>query len=300
MSQQDKVVITCALTGVLTDPAQHRVPVSPEEMAHAAEEAYNAGATVVHCHYRMQQPGMGRFPTWDADVVAAIDAAIRARVPDLLINMSTGVVGPDVSGPLACLRRIRPEMAALNAGSLNYLKTRSDGRWAWPPMLFDNPVDKIEKFIGAMNETGTVPECECFDTGIVRSVGLFHEVGLLRAPLHISLVMGVASGMPAKASWLPLLVDEMPRGAHFQTIVIGREEVWPVHRRSAELGGHLRTGVEDTFYLPDGSKCDSNGRLIAALVKVARECGREPATPAEARVILGIDSGPGGKPHGAA
>jgi len=296
MSHTDKVVITCALTGVLTDPAQHKVPVTAKEMAEAAAQAASAGASVVHCHYRMQQPGMGRFPTWDPDIVAEIDSAIRARVPGLIINMSTGVVGPDLSGPLACLARIRPEVAALNSGSLNYLKAREGGRWAWPPMLFDNPVEKVEAFLRAMQSVAAVPECECFDTGIVRSIGLYQQVGLLTGPIHVSLVMGVASGMPAKASWLPLLVDELPKGAHFQTILIGREEVWPVHRRSAELGGHLRSGLEDTFYLPDGSKADSNGRLIEELARVARSVGREPASFAEAREILGVIDAP----HGAA
>lgn len=288
MSTADKVVITCALTGVLTDPAQHRVPVTAAQMAAAAREAHDAGASVLHCHYRQQAEGLGRFPSWDPDVVAEIDAAIRAAVPGILINMSTGVVGPDISGPVACLRRIKPELAALNAGSLNYLKTRSDGRWAWPPMLFDNPVEKVQAFFKEMDALGVVPECECFDTGIVRSVDLFRQVGILRPPLHVSFVMGVASGMPAKAAWLPLLIDELPQGAHWQTILIGREEVWPVHRRSAELGGQLRTGLEDTFYLPDGSRAVSNGPLIEALAQVARECGREPATPAEARQLLGL------------
>jgi uncharacterized protein (DUF849 family) len=284
----DKVVVTCSLTGVLTDPQQHKVPVTPAEMAAAAREAFNAGATVVHCHYRQQGPGMGRLPTWDPDVVAQIDAAIRAEVPDIIVNMSTGVIGPDISGPVGCLKRIRPEMAALNAGSLNYLKTRSDGRWAWPPILFDNVVEKVEGFFKAMDELGVVPECECFDTGIVRSIALYEQVGLLRPPAHVSFVMGVASGMAAKPEWLPLLIAELPTGAHFQTIVIGREDVWPVHRRSAELGGELRTGLEDTFYMPDGSRAASNGPLIEALVRVARECGREPATPAEARQMLGL------------
>ena len=296
MSDAHPAVITCALTGVLTDPAQHKVPVTAREMAAAAEEAYNAGATVVHCHYRRQEPGMGRLPTWEPEVIAEIDAAIRARVPSIIVNMSTGVVGPDVSGPLACMARVRPEMAALNAGSLNYLKTRSDGRWAWPPLLFDNPVDKIEKVLAKMTELGVVPECECFDTGIVRSIALFQQVGMLKGPVHISLVVGVASGMPAKPEWLPLLCAEMPAGAHFQTIAIGREEVWPVHRRCAELGGHLRSGLEDTFYLPDGSKTDSNGRLIAELARIARECGREPATPEQARAIVGVIP----VPHGGA
>jgi 3-keto-5-aminohexanoate cleavage enzyme len=140
-----------------------------------------------------------------------------------------------------------------------------------------------------MNEIDAVPECECFDTGILRSVGLFLENGLdgaFRPPAHVSLVMGVASGMPAKASWLPLLVEEMHEGTHWQSIVIGRSEVWDVHRRTAELGGHLRTGVEDTFYLPNGEKTDSNGPLVEALVAIARETGRQIATPAEVRTML--------------
>ncbi|MCB9525548.1 MAG: 3-keto-5-aminohexanoate cleavage protein [Myxococcales bacterium] len=284
----EKVVVTCALTGVLTNPAQHPVPVTPAEMAAEAKRAFDAGATVMHCHFRDQRPGMGYLPTWDPDVVADIVHAIREACPGVIINLSTGVVGDDISGPVACLDRVKPEMAALNAGSLNYLKLRSNGQWAWPPMLFDNPVKKIERFLAAMDRNRVVPECECFDTGIVRSVQMFHEKGLLGDTAHVSLVMGVASGMPAKASWLPLLLEELPRKAEWQAIVIGREEVWDVHRRTAELGGHMRTGVEDTFYLPDGSKTSGNGPLIEALVKIAREAGREPATPHEARALIGV------------
>jgi len=281
--QSDKAVITCAITGVLTDPSQHPVPVRPEELAAEARRARDAGASIIHIHFRRQEPGMGRFPSWDPAVARACCDAIRAECPDLLLNLSTGVVGDDLSGPIGCLEAVRPELAALNSGSLNYLRTKKDGTWAWPPMLFDNPVPKVEKFFKAMKSLNIVPECECFDTGIVRSIGLFVETGLLSGPIHVSFVMGVASGMPAKASWLPLLIDELPNNAMWQSIVIGREEVWAVHRRTAELGGHLRTGLEDTFYLPDGSKSASNGPLIEALARTAREAGREVATPAEAR-----------------
>lgn len=294
MSGSDKAVVTCALTGVLTNPTQFPVPVTPKEMAQAARQARDAGATIVHCHFRMQEEGMGHLPTWDPEVVAAVCDAIRAEVPDILINLTTGVMGPDLSGPIACLERVKPEMAALNAGSLNYLKARSDGRWAWPPLLFDNPVDKVEQFVEVMNRVGIIPECECFDTGIVRSVKMYLDVGLLKPPAHVSLVMGVASGMPCKPEWLPLIVAELPEGAHFQTIGIGQREVWPVHRRAAELGGHLRSGVEDTFYLPDGTKTDSNGKLIEALVGIAREVGRPIATSAQARELLGVLPGPHG------
>ncbi|MBV71032.1 MAG: 3-keto-5-aminohexanoate cleavage protein [Myxococcales bacterium] len=282
----DKAIVTCAVTGVLTNPDKYPVPVTPEEMAASAKEAYDAGASVMHIHFRNQKEGMGFLPTWEPDVAADISDAIRDACPGVLLNFSTGVMGDDISGPVECLRRCKPEVAAMNSGSLNYLKVRRNGEWAWPPMLFGNPVSKIEQFLKVMYELGITPECECFDTGIVRSIGMFQKAGLLRDPLHVSLVMGVASGMPAKASWLPLLLDEIPEGAKWQSIVIGRETVWAVHRRTAELGGHLRTGLEDTFYLPNGERASGNGQLIESLVNIARECGREIASPDEARAAF--------------
>jgi uncharacterized protein (DUF849 family) len=281
-----KAVLTCALTGVLTDPAQHGVPVTPEQMAKEAKAARDAGASIVHCHFRQQEAGMGRLPSWDPKVAKEICDAIKAECPDLILNLSTGVVGDDISAPVACLEAVNPEMAALNAGSLNYLKLRSNNEWAWPPMLFDNAVDKVERFAEAMKKNGIVPECECFDTGILRSVMLFSRRQVVPTPPHVSLVMGVESGMPNKAAWLPLLLEEMIAGTHWQVIGIGRQEVWDLHKACARLGGDLRTGLEDTFYLPDGSKATSNGQLIDALAKVARDAGREVASPAEARKIL--------------
>lgn len=282
------VILTCALTGVLTDPEVHHVPVTPEQMADHAEQAWNAGATIVHIHFREQSAGLGRMPSWEPEVAKAISDAIRARCPQLLQNFSTGVMGKDISGPVACLEAGRPELAALNAGTLNYLKLRSNAEWAWPPLVFSNPVEKIEQFVKVMDRLNIIPECECFDTGIVRSVAMFRQMGLLHDPVHLSLVMGVASGMPADPAWLPLLVKEMPKGAIWQTIGIGRTEVWALHRRSAELGGHVRTGLEDTFYLPNGDKTDSNGALIAALAQTVRETGNDVATIAQTRSLLGL------------
>jgi 3-keto-5-aminohexanoate cleavage enzyme len=282
-------IITAALTGVLTNPDRHNVPVTPEEMADEAKAAQDAGATVVHIHFRNQSPGMGQWPTWEPEIAHDIVSAIRDKAPGVLINCSTGVMGPDISGPMGVLRRVKPEIAAMNSGSLNYLKVRSNGDWAWPPMLFDNPIDKISATLDVMNEVGCVPEFECFDTGIVRSVELFRQAGLIKGPLHVSFVMGVASGMPARADLLPILVDEASEGAHCQSIVIGRSEVWPVHRRMAELGGDVRTGLEDTFYLPNGEKVSSNGPLVDSLVAIVRDVGREPATLEETRVAYGLN-----------
>jgi uncharacterized protein (DUF849 family) len=288
----DKAILTCALTGVLTDPAQHPVPVTPEQMAAEARDAFNAGASIVHVHLRRQEPGLGHLPSWDPDVAQAVVDAIRRACPGILINLTTGVIGPDISGPLACLERLKPEIAACNAGSLNYLKIRDNGQWAWPPMVFDNPVDKVRRFLQAMRAVGTHPEFECFDVGIVRSVGMYLQAGLFDGVPELNFVMGVASGMPCDADLLALLPRYAPPGAVWQTTLIGRAEIWPVHQRTAELGGMLRTGLEDTFYLPDGSRAAGNGALVEALALCARRAGRDIASPDEARVRLGLPMAP--------
>ena len=180
-----KAIITCALTGVLTDPNQHPVPVTPEQMASEAKQAFDAGATVMHVHFRNQQPGMGRLPSWEPQVASDVAQAIREACPGVIFNQSTGVVGPDISGPLACMQAIHPEVAACNAGSLNYLKATSAGKWAWQPMLFDNTVEKIAAFLAAMQESGTLPEFECFDVGIVRCVDMFVKTGMYPGALQL-------------------------------------------------------------------------------------------------------------------
>jgi len=280
-------ILTCALNGVLTDPAQHKVPVTPADMAAAARGAFEEGAAIMHIHFRDQRPGLGHLPTWDDAVAGEIAEAIRAACPGVIINQTTGIVGPDVSGPVACLRRLRPEIAACNAGSLNYLKLKGDGSWAWPPMLFDNPVGKIKTMLDAMAETQSRPEFECFDLGIVRSVDMYVRNGMAAAAQY-NFVMGVASGMPVDADVLALCKKYAAPRAAWQATLVGRAEIWPVHQRAAELGGMLRTGLEDTFYLPGGARADSNAALIRELAKCARNAGRSIASPQDARQILHI------------
>ncbi len=281
----DTAIITCALTGVLTNPEQHPVPVTPEQMAAEAKRAFDAGATIMHVHYRQQEAGKGHLPTWDPAICNEINEAIRAACPGVVINMTTGVVGSEYQYVLDYLRACRPEMAACNAGTLNYLKTRRDGSWAWPPMVFDNPASKVKDFIDVMKEVGIIPEFECFDIGIVRSVGLYIENGMTDHADY-NFVMGVASGMPADPDLLPFLIKYKKDGMSWQATVIGREDVWAVHQRAAELGGNLRTGLEDCFYLPDGEKASSNGLMIEALAAYARDAGREVATPEQTRAML--------------
>ena len=308
----DKAILTCALTGVLTHPQQYPVPVTPAQMAAEARDAFNAGASIMHVHLRNQDAGLGYLPSWDPDVAEAVCIAIRAACPGVIINLTTGVIGKDISGPAACIRRVLPEIAACNAGTLNYLKLKDDGQWAWPPMVFDDPVAKVQQMLDVMAECGTHPEFECFDVGIVRSVAMYLQAGMMKSPPsaahrlpegalpdpgaalwsggvpELNLVMGVASAMPCDADLLALLPRWMPAGAVWQAMLIGRADIWPVHQRVAELGGMLRSGLEDTIYLPDGTRAAGNGVLIEALARCAQQAGRAVATPDEARARLGL------------
>lgn len=282
-----KAVLTCALTGVLTNPKQHPVPVTPVQMAREARDAYNAGASIMHVHLRQQEEGAGHMPSWNPDVAAEVCDAIRDACPGVIINLTTGVVGKDISGPAACIRRVKPEIAACNAGSLNYLKIKEDGQWAWPPMVFDNPVSKVQAMLDVMAETHTHPEFECFDVGIVRAVGMYQKAGMVKNAEY-NFVMGVASGMPVDADLLALLLRWITPGSLWQTTLIGRAEIWPVHQATANLGGMLRSGLEDTFYLPDGERANGNGQLIQELAQCARRAERDIASPAETRAIMGL------------
>lgn len=283
-----KAIICCAINGVLTDPRQHHVPVTPAEMAAEARRAYDAGATIIHFHLRDQGEGRGHLMSWDVGLSREVQAAIRDACPGVILNHTTGVVGPQYLDALACIAQTRPEMAACNAGSLNYLKTRADGGWAWKPMVFDNPVEKIQEFIDVIEAANSIPEFECFDTGIVRSVGMYRSAGMFSGAPQLNFVMGVASGMPVRPDLLPILIELAPADARWQVTAIGRSEIWPMHQKAADLGGMLRVGLEDTFYLPNGEKVDSNGPLVDQMAACARNAGREVASPAEARAMLGI------------
>jgi uncharacterized protein (DUF849 family) len=149
-------------------------------------------------------------------------------------------------------------------------------------------VEKVKAYLDVMAETGTQPEFECFDVGIVRCVGMYAKNGMFKGRPKYNFVMGVESGMPADPDLLPILQKLIVASAPWQVTAVGRENIWLLHRRAAELGGHLRTGLEDTFYLPDGSRAGSNGPLVEMLARYAREAGRNVASPAEARTLMAL------------
>lgn len=283
MRLPDKVIVTCALTGVLANRGQcPGVPYSPVEIAEEARRAYNAGASIVHIHAREDD---GR-PSFEPAVFERIREEVRARCP-VIINFSTGSLDDDTSLQEKMIRDSRPEMAALNMGTMNYLKYSRRRKTFVFDMVFPNPVAKIQRLLAAMNEAGVRPELECFDSGHTETIRPLLDMGLLHEPLQLSFVMNVLGGMPATVEALQLQKSLAPAGAHWEVIGISDCQ-WPMLAAALVLGGNIRVGLEDHFYLPNGAMASGNGDLVEKAVELARLIGREPTTVSESREILGL------------
>jgi uncharacterized protein (DUF849 family) len=287
MSLADPAVITCAISGALADRSQcPAIPYTPADYAAEARRAVDEGAVHIHIHARRPDDGA---PSVAVEDFVAIREAIVAEVGEAaIINFSTGTVGISVADRVAYLEVGRPEVAALNMGSLNYAKYSRSRRAFVFDFVFANPFDEIVELLEAMRRLGIKPEHECFDLGHVASLEPLVDMGLLEAPLHADFIMGVLGGVPATARNLAAMADNLPAGSHHWGVIgIGRDQ-WTMIAAALSLGGSIRAGLEDNFYLPDGSMASSNGELIAKARQMAEDSGRRPATVAEARVLLGL------------
>jgi uncharacterized protein (DUF849 family) len=205
-----------------------------------------------------------------------------------IINFSTGTIGVPVAKRVAYLEACLPEVAALNMGSMNYAKYSAKRKDFVFKFVFANPFDEIIELLEAMRRLGIKPEHECFDVGHVGSLAPLVDMGLLEAPLHADFVMGVVGGVPASARNLAAMADNMPAGTHHWGVIgIGRVQ-WMLVAAALTLGGSIRVGLEDNFYLPTGEMARSNGELIAKARQMTEEVGRRAATVEEARAMLGI------------
>ena len=284
MSLDDPVIITCSISGSLADREQcPAIPYTPEEYAAEARRIVDEGGVMIHIHARRPDGS----PSYEVEDFRAITEAIRAEVDDVIINYSTGAMGVPVDKRIAYLRALRPDVAALNMGSMNYAKYSPKRKDFVFKAVFANPFDEIIEFLTAMNELGIKPEHECFDVGHVGSLAPLVDMGVLRPPLHVSCVMGVTGGIPPTARNLALMADNIPAGSHWGVIGISRAQ-WMLVAAALTLGGSVRVGLEDNFYLPDGTMARSNGELIAKARQMTQDVGRRPATVAEARAIHGI------------
>jgi len=290
--EADRVIVTAALTGVLATREQcPYLPYTPEEIGEEARRAHEAGAAVVHIHGREPESG---GPTWSVDIYRRIRDEVRARSP-ILINFSTGGFNMGVEDEAAKRERLayvpatRPELAALNMGSMNYAKY-SAGRKAFVfDLVFPNPFGDILLAAEAMRQGGVKPELECFDLGHVANAEPLLQMGALRRPLQYSFVLGVLGGAPPAAETLAAMARAIDSGDTWEVIGIGRAQ-WKLVGAALALGGNVRVGLEDNFYL-DASGTQmarGNGPLVEKAVRMARDIGREPMSPAEARVALSL------------
>lgn len=268
----DKLIITAAICGAeVTKENNPNVPYTVEEIGREAEAAYKAGASIIHLHVREDNG----TPTQNKERFKVCMDEIRRRCPDVIIQPSTGgAVGMSDEERLQPTE-LNPEMATLDCGTLNFGGDE----------IFVNSENTIKNFGKLMIERGVKPEIEVFDKGMVDYAIKFHKQGFIKAPMHFDFVLGVQ--MTATARDLAFLVDSIPAGSTWTVAGIGRFE-FPMAALGIVMGGHVRVGYEDNSYLSKGVIAKSNGELVEKVVRLAKELGREIATPAEAREILSL------------
>jgi 3-keto-5-aminohexanoate cleavage enzyme len=274
----DPVIITCAITGAETArDKQPHLPVTPREQGIAAEQAVRAGAAVIHLHVREDD---GR-PSQRVERFEESIREIRNRVPEAIIQISTGgAVGESIENRARPLS-LKPEMASLNLGTLNF----------GDDVFVNHPRD-IVGLAARMHQQGVVPELEVYEIGMLESAFRLAKQGIIREPFNLQFVMGVPGGISGEPRNLVHFVDVLManmagRPAHWAVAGIGRYEL-PLAVQALVMGGHVRVGFEDNIFYNKGVLAESNAQLVERVARISRELGREVATPAQARKLLGL------------
>jgi len=285
----DKLVITVSVTGSLTTREQNpNIPYTPEEIAASTLESYQAGASVVHLHVR--EPVTGR-PVQDTDLFKKTIFLIR-RECDILINTSTGG-GPGMTfderiaiiPELSSDKQVKPELASLNAGSLNYGIFSRSKRAFVLDAIQENPWSELLRFADIMKENQVKPEIEIYDVGMINNSLFLQEAGALETPLHFQFVLGVLGGMQPTVENLSFLKTSIPSNATWSLCAVGLD-IFNIGPVAIASGGHVRVGLEDSVYVSRGKLASSNAQMVAKINRIATEMGRDIATPHEARKIL--------------
>jgi 3-keto-5-aminohexanoate cleavage enzyme len=284
---EDPAIVVCSISGAVASRDQcPAIPYTPEEYGAEAKRAVDEGASMIHIHARTPEG----VPSFEVEDFRAITEAITGAVDDVIINYSTGAIGVPIEKRIEYLRELRPDVAALNMSSMNYAKYSERRKEFVFKAVFENSFDTIVEFLEVMNELGIRPEHECFDSGHVANLDPLIDMGLLSEPLQIDCVMGVTGGIRPTPRNLAHMADQIPGGPesrnNWGVIGISRDQ-WRLVATAAALGGNVRVGLEDNFYLPDGEMARSNGDLIARARRIVEDVGRRVATVAEARELLG-------------
>lgn len=272
MRHQPLIVTAAGIGAEVTRAQQPALPLSPEEIAADAAACEEAGASIYHLHVR----DAGGHPTMSVDRFAAAKEAIESAT-DLIVQFTSGGAVTDEEEDRLAPLSLRPEMASLTTGTVNF---GSD--------VFMNPLPLIERFYVRMRELGILPEFEIFEPGMIATAErIFRELGDGHHR-HFDLVLGVPGGMPAWDDSVAFLAAHLPEGATWSATGIGRSHL-PVIVSALELGGHIRTGFEDVVYLSKDRPATSNAELVERVTALAKERGREIASPSGARACLGLE-----------
>jgi 3-keto-5-aminohexanoate cleavage enzyme len=271
----DPVVITVAITGsVPRKKDTPAIPITPEEQIESTQQAYEAGASIVHIHVR----NADETPGSDPELFARVQEGIRRHCPGMIIQFSTGGRGRAQASRGAMLY-LRPDMASLTTGSVNF-----------PASVYENPPEFIESLAGKMMEYGIKPEIEIFDLAMLYNAANLVKKGLLSTPLHVQFVLGVPNALPARRAILEFMISELRQvlpGATWTGAGISRYQ-FEVNQWSLDLSGHCRTGLEDNIRYDSDRLATSNAELVTKITAICERYGRRPASPSEARAILGL------------
>lgn len=277
LNSKDKVIITAALTGAVTTKKDNpNLPTQPEEICKSALECYDAGAAMVHLHMRNEDD----TPTMRFDRFEDTVSRIRATGCPVLLNLtSSGGQGFSWEERIKPFKELKPDMASFDAGTMNWLHS----------VVFMNEPEFLELCGKEMMEAGVKPEIEVFDMGMLNTAKYYLKKGILKGPAHFQLCLGAAGGMEATTENLLYLVNHLPEDCTWSTFGIGRGAN-EVLLAALALGGNIRVGLEDNVYYNAGQKADSNAQFVKRACRIIKEMGKTPATPEEARAILGLSS----------
>ena len=301
-----KVIITCAVTGGAHTPTMSdALPCTPTEIADQSIAAAQAGAAILHLHARDPETGQ---PTGDPDVYAQFLGVIKQRT-DAVINLTTGGSATmPVDERLKASARFQPEMCSLNMGSINFAFHTAGRRietWKHPwekdyvlnsdDYIFRNTFRDIERIIRTMSENGTRFEHECYDVGHLYNLAYFVDQRLVKPPFFIQMIFGILGGIGPDLENLMFMkstADRLFGKESFQWSVLaaGRHQM-PFLTQAALMGGNVRVGLEDSLFIDRGVLATSNAQQVQKIVRIIREMGHEPATPVEAREMLGLKGG---------
>jgi len=279
-----KVIITAALAGSWVFKNQNpAVPYTPSEFAEEAAKAYKSGAAVVHVHARQPDDG---FPTAKLEFVKPIYDAIKQQTPELIVQISSSV-GASYDERIAPIIEIKPEMSSLNTNTMNFGMIDRKKGTVIVDNVFVNTFTMLQDFGRTMEELKIKPEIEIYDIGGLDNWFLISKQGFFSTQYNFNFVWGVAGGYRFRPITFASLVDMLPDNSNFTTCGVGLDQ-FPAITQSCLMGGHMRVGLEDNIRIPNGELAKGSWEQVEWAVKIASCLGREPATPDEARAILGI------------